>query len=283
MEKVSVVVSDLDNTLFDWFHMWYHSFSTLLDELSARSGIDKETLIAAIRKVHQKHGTSEYAFLLQELPLLRGDKDNDPSDLYAGVMEAAREASEAHLELYPTVRETLEYLKSLGCCVVAYTESMGYYTKPRIMKLGLDGLLDYIYSPADHDFPQGAYKTDHQLKKTVHCHTPEGERKPNPRVLLDILADIGASARETIYVGDSLMKDIAMAQDAGVTDVLAQYGSVVGKEAYALLRAVSHWTEADVVREREINEGRTVIPTCVLDKNFGQLLDLFKFDLFKHE
>jgi phosphoglycolate phosphatase len=47
------------------------------------------------------------------------------------------------------------------------------------------------------------------------------------------------------------MKDIAMAQDAGVVDVLAAYGAVKHQEEYELLRQVSHWPDADVQREQQ--------------------------------
>ena len=73
--------------------------------------------------------------------------------------------------------------------------------------------------------------------------------KPNPEVLLDIIREIGRVPSECVYLGDSKMKDVAMAQDAGVTDVLAGYGAVQHQEEYNLLREVSHWPDVDVKRE----------------------------------
>ena len=37
-ERKSVVITDLDNTLFDWFEIWYQSFTALLDCLAKDSG-----------------------------------------------------------------------------------------------------------------------------------------------------------------------------------------------------------------------------------------------------
>ena len=56
------------------------------------------------------------------------------------------------------------------------------------------------------------------------------------------------------------MKDVAMAQDAHVLDVFAEYGGVQHREEYELLRLVSHWTDADVQRERQIS-AREVVPS----------------------
>jgi hypothetical protein len=73
------------------------------------------------------------------------------------------------------------------------------------------------------------------------------------------------------------MKDVAMAQDVGVLDVHAAYGVVQDREEYELLRRVSHWTQADVEREREIATAPHVTPTYVLEETFAELLELFDF------
>jgi phosphoglycolate phosphatase-like HAD superfamily hydrolase len=43
--------------------------------------------------------------------------------------------------------------------------------------------------------------------------------KPNPGILLSIIADLGGTVGEVVYVGDNILKDVYMAQQAGVTDV----------------------------------------------------------------
>jgi phosphoglycolate phosphatase len=113
---------------------------------------------------------------------------------------------------------------------------------------------------------------------TRHEHTPPGEYKPNPHILREILDKTGADKRSTIYVGDSPMKDIAMAQSVGVPDVLAKYGIATNTGVYELLRAVTHWSAEDVEREKEIGKQGTVTPTYVLSHGFGELFDLFDFD-----
>ena len=67
---IDVLVTDLDNTLFDWFDIWYTSFSAMLHEIERISEIPVEILEREIKAVHEKHGTSEYAFLIEELPSL---------------------------------------------------------------------------------------------------------------------------------------------------------------------------------------------------------------------
>lgn len=66
-----VLITDLDNTLWDWFDAWYQSFSALLDGLQAVTGFDRELLEAQIRVVHQRRGTAEYSNLIREALCVR--------------------------------------------------------------------------------------------------------------------------------------------------------------------------------------------------------------------
>ena len=281
----SVIITDLDNTLYDWVDIWHSSFNAMLQSLIKKTGISQDILEKEFKEIHQKHGTSEYAFSLEELPSLRAKYiPKEIPTLFADCIKAFRDARSQSLKLYPTVLETLCKLKSMGCLIVGYTESMAFYSRYRMKKLGLDGIIDYLYSPKDHDFSKNLdkNKVEHYQKKynflyTVHRNTPAGELKPNPNVLKDILIEIGAFANDTIYIGDSLMKDVSMAQDAGITDVLSEYGVAHERKEYELLKRVTHWKKEDVEREKRIR----VEPTYVLKNSFQEVLDLFEFSIFK--
>lgn len=285
MRQISVVITDLDNTLFDWVEIWYRPFKAMLDDLASDSGVSHEILERDFKEVHQRHGTSEYAFAIQELRSLIGrHPGEDLTKRYAAAIEAYRSCRRQVLRLYPGVADSLQRLKSCGCLLIAYTESMEFYTKYRIKGLGLDCHLDYLYSPQDHQLPMGLsreqirfYAADHyQLEHVVQKHTPPGELKPNPRILREIITDVGASAEETVYVGDSLMKDIVMAKAAGVTDVWAKYGVAHNRPAYELLRRVTHWSPASVEREKTLTETE-LRPSFVLERSFAEMLELFEF------
>src|SRR5205085_992944 len=100
--------------------------------------------------------------------------------------------------------------------------------------------------------------------------------KPNPDILLDIVKDLGVSIDEVVYVGDNPLKDVFMAQQAGITDVHAAYGSSQHKPEYELLRKVTHWTREMVERERTALKPGSIIPSHVLTENFAQILPLFE-------
>ena len=71
-----------------------------------------------------------------------------------------------------------------------------------------------------------------------------------------------------------------MAQDARVVDVYAAYGKAQDREAYELLRRVTHWSDIDVERERALLQRPPVSPSYTLGRSFGELLDLFDFRPF---
>src|SRR3546814_18888 len=134
----SVLITDVDNTLFDWVNVWHAAFSAMLAELLRLSRLDEATLLSEIRKVHQRVGTSEYAFLIGELDVLRGQAGGTPMlDFYAPAIDAFRAARQQTLEFYPGVLATLEELRRRGTLLVCYTESMAYYSQYRFSKLGL--------------------------------------------------------------------------------------------------------------------------------------------------
>lgn len=285
----SVVVTDVDNTLLDWVSLWHATFSAMLEHLLSKSGANRETLLDEIKAVHQKHGTSEYAFLIEELPSLReAAGDVPPAEFFEDAIAAYGRVRSRELRLYPGVMDTLVELRRRGVLIIAYTESLAYYTGYRFRKLGLDHVVDYLYSPADHELPRGLsadevrrYPASHyELALTKHFHTPAGELKPNPHILLEILAGVGASASDAVYVGDSLTKDVAMAQSANVLDAFAAYGAAQNSEAYELLRRVTHWPDEAVTSEKEMVARPTITPALTLSTGFGELLDKVDFSSF---
>lgn len=280
----SVLITDLDNTLFDWFDIWCATFKPLLETTSKISGIDRDKLIQEIRPIHQKHGTAEYAFVLEEIPSLLekyGSRDKIHSELGAAIY-AARSNRLKHLKLYKGVYDTLAELRAKRVRVIAYTESKEWYTKFRLKRLGLDYFIEKVYSPGDHErLPiEDNMRTDISFDNVEFKKTPKDELKPNPQLLLDIIRDAGVDKKECIYIGDSEIKDIDMAHEAGVTSVFAKYGTSHFEQRpddYNLLRSVTHWTDEVVLREKQLKESAFNHKADFEIDNFEELLDLFEF------
>lgn len=288
--KKTALITDLDNTLFDWVELWLNSFSSMLDSIVEISGVPKEKLIPEIAAIHQRHGTSEYSFLIEEIPslqsVLHGRK---ATEVFAPSIDIYRNKRREHLHLYPGVAETLLKIKGRGTRIIGYTESMAFYSNYRVRRLGLDGVLDYVFCPEDHKLPDGLSETDlrnypathYSFRYTKQNFTPKGSKKPDTAVLEAIINDLNLTKRDCVYVGDNLMKDVAMAVDCRVEDVWAKYGQAHKRPEYKLLQDVTHWTREEVEREQKIKEREHIHPTHTLHNGFSELLQLFEFGDFR--
>lgn len=276
-----LLITDVDNTLLDWQHVWFESFSAMACRVFEISGVDPEIFYAQASMLHQKHGTSEYAFLLTELPCLVDLYGDQVLAHMQPAIDDFRAARREHLSLYSGVLETLQSLKVAGLTIAAFTESKAFYTSYRFRKLGLDGVIDFLYSPPDHAVPvdpasiRKYNSASYELESTVHRFTPEGEVKPHPHILSAIIEEIGFSKAEAAYVGDNKLKDVYMAQQAGVLDIYAAYGAAQHRaEQYDLLKKVTHWTPEMVAREGDALKHGAIEPTHILQSSFSEITSI---------
>ena len=283
----SVLITDFDNTVWDWFGAWHKSFTAMLEKLVEISGLSKYYLLAEIRKVHQRYGTSEYAFLLKHLECLReAAGSQDLLELYRPAIEAYRDQRRAACSLYPGVTDCFRQVRAQGTQIVMLTDSLSYYVAYQLQWLGLDGLVDLFASPGDHEIPRDAHSNEWnlhppmtaKLKHTRHFQLPPGVQKPDSDVLTSILEHIRADASDCCFVGDSKLKDMVMAKNAGVLDVHAAYGSSQDQAEYILLRCVSHWPDDMIATEKKILQNSTLVqPTIILRESISDILTQIDF------
>jgi beta-phosphoglucomutase-like phosphatase (HAD superfamily) len=129
----NVLITDLDNTLWDWFEVWHKSFSALIGELVRLSRVTQSVLEQEIRQVHQRARTSEYSNLVDELPSLKAAAGRiKPSTAFEPAIRTFRSTRRHTIHLYPGVFSTLAAIRETGVPVVGYTESNEYWTEWRI-------------------------------------------------------------------------------------------------------------------------------------------------------
>ncbi|PDT13880.1 hypothetical protein CO670_25970 [Rhizobium sp. J15] len=153
---VDTLILDLDNTLFDWFAVWYASFEPIYREILKQTGRAEAEIQAEIQNVHRTRRTSEYTFLLEEIEALADSRQRgDIRAKFRDAIELSRQGRDLNLKLYPSVFRSLWRIKDQGTKIVAYTESMAFYSAYRLKRFGLDGVIDIMFSPEDHDMPSG--------------------------------------------------------------------------------------------------------------------------------
>ena len=67
---IKLIITDLDNTIYDWVEFYVRSFNAMIKEISLTTSISEEELKESFKRVHEKHNTTEYAFSIEELDVL---------------------------------------------------------------------------------------------------------------------------------------------------------------------------------------------------------------------
>lgn len=287
---MKVVIVDLDNTLYDWVSFYVPSFKAMVEELHVITGISQEALLASFQRVHQRHRTTEYSFALQELDVLReADAALSPVEIYKkydSAIHVFRRMRNRTLHPYRHVRSTLAQLRRAGFVVGAATESLHYHAVQRLKQLRIEQHLNFIASAPDHGEPPGLDKRDLRIFEQQRRHMrgydsairwipiPIGLRKPDSMFLLTVLEAIGIAPHDAAYVGDSLKRDVLMAQRADVLDVYASYGAAVEPGHFDDLLKITYWRDDDIEADRQLSS-LTITPTHTIGA-FSDVLRILK-------
>ncbi|XHR95795.1 HAD family hydrolase [Mucilaginibacter sp. UC70_90] len=287
-EDINFVITDLDDTIWDWLEMWYQSFMPYLNRIVEETGININTLKKEFKALHEKYGTTEMSFIYKELPSINQSFYPIFEEVVDGkksILHEYNSNKKNNLTAYEGVIDTLKFIKNQGSKIVAFTESNVFFTKYRIKHLGLDTIIDTVYSPEGYQIPGSVYKHYSEdywdLKQTEIKTLPKETRKPNVEILNTIIKDFNADKSKSIYIGDKLDRDIYMAQQAGVISVHAEYGHIIDGDRYELLKEVTHWSLGDVEREKQFKSQKLDIPSPDYTlKSFDELITLFHFTKF---
>ena len=250
----------------------------MLEQTIQISGVQREVLLRDFQQVFRKHRTSEYSFVLEESEVLKSLFGDEIRERLDPAIQAFRLARNESLQLYSGVKEGLEKLKDNDVKIIAYTESLQYYTLARLKTLGIDSVIDTLYSPPDSESKLIEIKSKRIDTPLTVKTIPKNELKPNPHILRTILEENELEPDQCLYLGDSEMKDIQMANDVGVFSVLASYGALHFEsrpDDYNLLRAVSHWSDADILREKTLKETKMHAQPDYVAESFADILPFF--------
>ncbi len=283
--KYKLLVCDLDNTLYDWVDYFVIAFYEMVEAATPILGCDSEQLLDDLKKVHQQHHDSEHPFALLEtsaaLNRFPGLERHELLHILNPAFHAFNSARKRTLKAYPDVHRVLDVLKAQGLKIVAHTESRLFSATDRLRRLELEKYFNKIYCREASKIAHPTGQTrDEWLNTFPHQKITEltnHQQKPDPSVLLEICSKHDTEPNETIYVGDSMSRDMLMAKSAGVFAAWAKYGTRHTKGSYEKLVRVTHWTTDDVEKEIDLrSKAREVRPDLILENSFAELLQSFK-------
>lgn len=238
---IKLVITDLDDTLYSWIGFFIPSFYAMVQEVSKLLDVSENQLIKEYKEVHQQVGSVEFPHATLRLPSVQKKYASLTKEQQLECLDSAfhrfNSMRKKLLVLYPGVQDALEFLVKQEINLVGYTESAeenGFY---RLKKLKIDNCFKRVYvSSSQYQRPE---QYPHS-PKTIIVHG----KKPNPNLIEEICKKEAVSPLETLYIGDSLSKDMLMAKQAGVHSIWVNI-PVDDPELYNKLVAISHWTEKD--------------------------------------
>jgi FMN phosphatase YigB (HAD superfamily) len=139
--RVQLLVSDLDNTLYDWISCFVPAFYDMVDIAAGIVQVSSERLLDELQIVHQRYGNTEHPFALLETKSVRDAFPNCTSAERRSSLEPAFRAfnhrRKRELHLYSNVENTLSLLRNRGVVIVGYTEATVNNVAHRLRVLGL--------------------------------------------------------------------------------------------------------------------------------------------------
>lgn len=276
---VKLLITDLDNTLYDWVTYFSAAFYSMLEELSNKLNIDAEVLIKDFKQVHSYYEDTEQPFAVTEVSsIIKRFPGKTPREIITEVdsaLYAFNKKRKETLKLYDGVAETLAELRKRGIILIAHTESTVHNALFRLKKLEIKEYIKNLYAL------EGKYKPHPIKEKDINppddgfvIIVPKIDRKPNPRLLKDICKNEGVLLSEVAYIGDSLTRDISMAKEAGVFSIWAKYGKSYSEESWNKLVRITHWSKQDVDREASLRERYSNIKPDYTVNSFREILDI---------
>jgi FMN phosphatase YigB (HAD superfamily) len=281
-KKIGLLICDLDNTLYDWVTIFSKAFYAMVDAAVPILETEKEQLLDDLQEIHRHYHNTEHPFALLETNVVaRKFPGLNSAELYeqlSPAFHAFNSVRKRLLKLYPGVRETLSVAQESGCLIVGHTEATLVNATFRLDKLGLTSMLDRLYAVEHPD-------TEHPTKSPAPITAVTDvrilglhERKPDTRVMLEICETSGISPAETLYIGDSIARDIGMANAAGAHSAWAKYGTKYDVTAWESLVRVTHWSPEDVERAKYAAAlYRSARPEVTLEESMEELLNHYEF------
>lgn len=278
--EIRLLVTDLDNTLYDWVTYFAKSFYAMVPIAARILDVDEQRLLDEFKAVHQFYHNSEHPFALLETDsakrrfghLSRREQQIQLDEAFHAFNHARKE----NLELYPGVVEALEVVRNAGVPIVAHTEATVPNALFRLTRLNIIGHFSAVYASAptgpEHPDPDFVPRYETQVR-----YLPRDRLKPDPRVLETICGEFQVSPRHLLYVGDSLPRDIGMAKSVGASAALAEYGGKFEPIYWQKLVRITHWTSDDVDRAERAKKLFAHVKADVDLQRFDEILKHFTF------
>ena len=247
-----VLITDLDNTLYNWMDYFAPSFRGMLHALSRQMHIDEETLYAQFRKVFARTGSVEYAYSIQELDACKNLTDAEVQKVVELGRGAFRRVRQKNLVPYDGVPETLQWASENGVEIIGISNAPLFHVMRRLTNLHIDKYFLGLAAWEGNLMPENKFFTEIDEKVRTNAYRSRvrkswgfsnAELKPSKTGYMKVITDLGVDVKKVYVIGDSVAKDIEPAMELGAVGIWAKYGLAFQKKNYETVLKITPWTD----------------------------------------
>lgn len=294
---IKLIVTDIDNTLFDWVDYYANAIPPMLKEVESITKVPYAQLSKEASKVFTDHSI-EYPFVVQELPSVIEYCNHDVDRMLREVAEPSRaafkDAAAPHLIPYKRVIYTLDILSKTcpNIPIVALTDAPRYIAMWKLNKLGILHYFDSVFGLEDPMLPIDKYdrvKVDSDvLMKHIKKHSfdfkgkvrilPDEYEKPGVKGFKSILVEYEIEdPKQVLWIGDNVTKDVALGKKLGVVTAWAKYGATHSKKTLKSLQDFAPQDNLAKHSNMHVLEAESPQPDLILE-SFDEILPVVRQD-----
>ncbi|MGD9638760.1 MAG: HAD family hydrolase [Alphaproteobacteria bacterium] len=292
-KEVNLIISDIDNTIADFFDTWSKSFAAAVAMLSASRGISEQDIYEDIKQNTPPtfRFSPNVSGLIKNTPILQPKNEEEQKRFLkddAKIIHKINKMRARGDKAYTGVIATLKKAKKQGAKVVLYTDSPLKTAVGRLANMDFPvELLDGLYTRKDDGsyepplFAKGKFASYWSLlEKSLGSNIVEHkDRKPNLDVMNCIMKSVGVSnPKRVVMVGDSIKSDGGSGIGAGCEFAWAKYGAKSSentRQVYQKINDKGHVKFGIEANLEQINDGNR--PSVVLENGFMELSKHYSF------
>jgi FMN phosphatase YigB (HAD superfamily) len=255
----TILITDVDNTLYDYVQFFAPPFRAMVKSISSETGVPEDVLYADFKSIFKEIGTFDYQYLIGRLAALR----HLPISRLERVIDKGRKAWNWHrdrnLRPYPGIIEALEELRNGGVLIIAVTNAPYYHAFSRLNQINVFNLLDGLVA-WEGNYPSELTGLDaikferaHQAirnQSQIFQRITKVQLKPKQDAFEIVFNKFGEKA-EYYSLGDSIMKDLQPTRGFGMTTVWAKYGTNLDPKNLETVLRVTPWSNEDIALHGE--------------------------------
>jgi len=213
-----LLITDLDNTLYNWVDFFAPSFRAMVHTLHSNTGIGEDEIIDNFAKVYKEEMNIEFSYSIQSLEIFKNYPQEEQKKLQKLGQLVFSQTAKKNLHIFPTVQSTLAWAKSVGIILICVTNAPYNSAKWRLGQLGL---LNFFYGLACRS-PYDDFKLKNMSNIRKVWILSKDELKPNEDGYLKVTDSFNIQMKNVYIVGDT-MTDIIPAIQIGANAILCHY------------------------------------------------------------